>query len=143
MILVDTNLLVYAYSPESSSHEASRAWLEEIASREHSIRVAWTTVLGFLRIMTSARIVARPLKAAAALAVVRQWFDEGISLLDPGERHFEVFEDMVLAGQGTGNLMMDAHLAALAVEHGAVLYTNDRDFSRFPRLDVRYPLQKP
>jgi toxin-antitoxin system PIN domain toxin len=141
MILVDANLLLYAYHPRSEHHEASRAWLEGILSRPELVRFAWLTLWAFLRISTNPRVFERPMTIAEAEATVASWLSQpAVGILEPGDRHWDILQSLVREGQTAGRLVMDAVLAAIAIEHGATLYTSDRDFSRFPDLKWKNPL---
>jgi uncharacterized protein len=139
--LVDANLLLYAYNPRAEQHERSRAWLEAALSGPDLVRFAWATLWAFLRISTNPRAFEHPLSASEAIAVIAALLDQpNVGILEPGERHGEILRGLVLDGQATGPLVMDAALAAIAVEHGATLCTTDRDFSRFPGLAWTNPL---
>lgn len=141
MILVDANLLLYAYHPRAQQHEASRAWLESALSGPDPVRFAWLTLWAFLRIATNQRAFERPLTIAEAEAVVTSWLVQpAAAILEPGERHWDILREVTRAGQTTGPLVMDAALAAIALEHGATLCTTDRDFSRFAGLKWTNPL---
>jgi toxin-antitoxin system PIN domain toxin len=105
------------------------------------MRFAWVTIWAFLRIATSPRVFEHPLSMAEARAAVASWLAQpNAGTLEPGERHGELLERLTGEGQVTGPLVMDAALAAIAVEHGATLCTADRDFARFPGLRWRNPL---
>lgn len=141
MILVDANLLLYAYHPKAEQHEKSRAWLEAVLSGPDLVRFAWLTLWAFLRIATSPRVFDRPLSASEAEAVISSWLAQPVAgILEPGERHWDILRGLVRDSQATGPLVMDAALAALALEHGATLCTTDRDFSRFSGLKWTNPL---
>jgi uncharacterized protein len=141
MILIDANLLLYAYHPRATHHAASREWLERVLSGSRLVRFSWLTLWAFLRISTNPRVFARPLSAAEAVSAVSSWLAQpAAGILDPGERHWEILGRFMNDGQAAGALVMDAALAALAIEHGAVLHTTDRDFSRFPGLEWTNPL---
>jgi toxin-antitoxin system PIN domain toxin len=141
MILVDANLLLYAYGASSPHHETARRWLEETFSRPEPVRLAWVTILAFLRISTHPRMHGDPFPMAEAAAIVGEWLQQpNVGLLQPGERHWAILNQLLRTFQIRGSLVTDAHLAALAIEHGATLCTNDRDFSRFEGLRVEYPL---
>src|SRR5438477_1075905 len=141
MTLVDANLLLYAYNPRAEQHEVSRAWLETMLSGPDLIRFAWLTLWAFLRIGTNPRVFERPFSTAEAEAAVSSWLAQpAAGIIEPGERHGEILRGLVREGQATGPLVMDAVLAAIALEHGAVLCTTDRDFSRFPGLKWSNPL---
>jgi hypothetical protein len=141
VILVDANLLLYAYHSRAEQHERSRAWLEAVLSGPDPVGFAWLTLWAFLRIATNARVFERPLSTAEAEAAVSSWLAQPAAhILAPGERHWEILRGLVREGQTAGPLVMDAVLAAIALEHGATIYTTDRDFSRFPRLKWMNPL---
>jgi hypothetical protein len=141
MILVDANLLLYAYRPRAAQHGASRAWLESALSGSEFVRFAWVSLWAFLRISTSPRAFEHPLSSSEAAAAVKSWLDQPVAgILEPGERHLELLTRLLGEGQASGPLVMDAALAAIAIEHGATLYTTDRDFARFPGLDWINPL---
>lgn len=141
MILVDANLLLYAYDADSPQHDVSRRWLEEVLSGSGLVRFPWITAWAFLRISTNGRVFAHPLSAAEAHEAVASWLEQpNAGILEPGERHLEILEGLLREGQATGPLVMDAVLAALAIEHGATLCSTDRDFARFPGLDWQNPI---
>jgi len=141
LILIDANLLLYSYHPRAEQHQASRAWLEAALSGSEVLRLAWLTVWAFLRISTNPRVFEAPLTRGEAQAAVSAWLARPIAgILEPGDRYWEIFRGLMNEGQATGPMVMDAALAALAVEHGATLHTTDRDFSRFPGLKWRNPI---
>ena len=141
MILVDANLLLYAYNSSDPRHTKARAWLEETIAGPTPIRFAWVTVLAFVRIATNPRAFARPMSISAATAVVSSWLAQpSVGLVEPTERHWEILEPLLVDAQARGDLVTDAHLAALALEHGATVFTTDRDFARFSGLRVLDPL---
>lgn len=141
MILIDANLLLYAYHPRAAQHDASRAWLEATLSGPELVRFAWLTLWAFLRIATNPRAFEHPLSASEAGSVIASWLAQPtVSILEPGERHWEILRELVGEGQAAGPLVMDAVIAAIALEHGATLCTTDRDFSRFTRLKWTNPL---
>ena len=141
MILADANLLLYAYNRDAADHDAARRWLEGQLSAPELFCLSWQTVTAFLRISTNARAFAQPFTIAEATAIVTEWLARPQTvILTPGERHWEIFSHLLTAGQATGPLVMDAHLAALALEHGCTLATTDRDFVRFPSVQVVNPL---
>ena len=143
MILVDVNLLLYAYDPSSPHHAQAARWLRRTIAEEARVGLAWVTVLAFLRISTNPR-VKRPISLSDAVQVVSDWLSQpSVMLLDPGERHWSILRSLLQKGQARGSLVTDAHLAALAIEHGAILCTNDRDFTRFPDLKLDNPLASP
>jgi toxin-antitoxin system PIN domain toxin len=140
VILVDANVLLYAYQPRSEKHESCRRWVERAFSGEEPVGLAWVTVLAFIRISTNARIFEAPLSAAEAIAIVSSWLvRDAVFILEAGEQCWEILKSLLVDAQITGPLVMDAFLAALALENGATLVSTDRDFSRFPKLRVHDP----
>jgi toxin-antitoxin system PIN domain toxin len=143
MTLIDANILLYAYDPSSPHHRVARGWLETTILEPENIALTWMTLLAFLRISTSPRPLEHPLSIAEAGAIVSGWLERPMfSVLNPGERHWEILLGLMAKGQARGPLIMDAHLAALAIEHGATLATTDRDFARFPGLRILNPLEQ-
>lgn len=141
MILIDANLLLYAYDASSPRHEQARAWLESTLTGDEEVRFSLLTLLAFVRIATNPAVFERHLPTAEAIGCVREWLDlPNVAVADPTARHWSLLDDVATAGQARGPLVMDAHLAALAIEHGATLCTTDRDFARFPTLRSRDPL---
>jgi hypothetical protein len=141
MIAIDANLLLYASDTSSAHHQASRRWVENTLSSEETVGVAWAVVLAFLRVGTNPRIRRNAFSLQEAVALVAGWLERpNVTLLNPGERHWEILREMMTRGQARGPLVTDAHLAALAIEHGAALATTDRDFARFPGLKFFNPL---
>jgi len=141
MILLDANLLLYAYNSSATQHGAGRSWLESILCGNELVRFAWLTLWAFLRISTNPRVFERPLSIKEAEEAIASWLACPVAgILDPGERHWDILRRLLHDGQAIGPLVMDAVLAALAIEHGANLCTTDRDFSRFPGLDWTNPL---
>ncbi len=141
MILVDANLLIYAYDSRSPRHERARSWLEATLGSDEQVGFSLVTLLAFVRIGTSPSVFERPMPVGKAIDLVQGWLRlPNVSLTEPSGRHWAVLSKVADAGQARGPMIMDAHLAALAVEHGATLCTTDRDFARFPRLRFRDPL---
>ncbi len=141
MILIDANILLYAYDSSSQHHLRARRWLEKILSEPRPVRLAWVTILAFLRISTNRKIFENPFSISEATSIVKKWLEHyTLDLLDPTESHWTILSKLLKDGQVYGPLVMDAHLAALAIEHGAKLYTTDKDFSRFDELQVINPL---
>lgn len=141
MILVDANLLLYAYDSSSAHHERARDWFSNLLSNPEPVALAWVTILAFLRIGTDRRLRNEALSVSEASEIVSSWINRpNVTILAPTERHWEILERLLKQGQAAGRLVMDAHLATLAVEHGARLATSDRDFTRFPGLSILDPL---
>ena len=142
MILVDANLLLYAYDSESPSHEPARNWLESVLSSGRAVRFALVTLLAFVRIASDRRIYARPMSPAEACSLVEAWLAlPNVRVLQPGPRTWRLLSRMCEEGQAKGVMVMDAHLAALALENGASIATTDRDFMRFPDLKLVNPVR--
>ena len=143
MTLVDANLLLYAYDRESPHHEPARQWLEAELSSGRSVRFALVTLLAFVRIASDRRVFARPLGADEACEIVDSWLAlPAVRMVSPGSRSWSILGGLCDAGQVTGAQIMDAHLVALAVEHGLTIATTDRDFLRFPDVEVTDPLAR-
>lgn len=141
MILIDANVLLYAHDSASARHESARRWLESTLTDEPDVRFGLTTLLAFARIASDVRVFEAPLTSAEAVAIVEGWLARpNVSLASPGDRHWRILTDLATGGQARGPLLMDAHLAALAVEHGATLATTDRDFTRFAGLRIVDPV---
>lgn len=142
MILADANLLLYAYNADAAGHESSRQWLEASLSSAEPFALSWQTITAFIRISTNIRAFPQPLSIREAIEIVTEWLERpNVTVLQPGARHWEILARLLDEGQVSGALVMDAHLAALAIEHGATLLTTDRDFARFNNLRVINPLQ--
>jgi uncharacterized protein len=141
MILVDVNLLVYSYNKTSPQHAAARKWFETLISGDEVFLLPWHSILGFLRIATNPRASEHPFGPEAAVEIVDQWLSQPqVRVAHPGDNHWRILRTLVEEGQCRGQLVPDAHLAALAIEHGARLATHDRGFTRFKGLEVFYPL---
>jgi uncharacterized protein len=141
MILVDANLLLYAYNPSDPAHQAARPWLEGVFSGTETVGLPWATLLAFLRIATNARAFPNPLTISEGVEIVGLWFEQpAVQVMEPTDRHWQILSNLLPRSQARGPLVADAHLAALAIEHGALLCTTDRDFSRFAGLRWHNPL---
>jgi toxin-antitoxin system PIN domain toxin len=142
--LPDVNLLLYAADTTSARHGPARAWLEETLSGTETVALAWLVLVGFVRIGTNATFFERPLGVEEALDLVDGWLDQPcVTLVHPTDRHTAVLRELLTPLGTAGNLTTDAHLAALAIEHGALLCSCDGDFSRFPGLRWIDPLGRP
>jgi uncharacterized protein len=143
VILPDVNLLIYAVDEAAPHHQRARSWLEEVLSGTEEIGFAWAVVLGFVRISTNPSVFEDPLEAADAFGYVEEWLTRPVSItLIPASGHITLMQELLLPLGVAGNLTSDAHLAALAIEHGAELCSSDTDFSRFEGLRWRNPLAK-
>ncbi len=141
MIVIDANLLLYAYTPNSPSHKKAVAWLEMTLSKDEAIGLPCQVISAFIRIVTNRKIpgFSRPIEEA--IATVEEWLTlPNLRVLTPGDRHWAIFRRLLVEGQASGDLVSDAQIAALTIEHGGVLYTADRDFARFPGLRWVNPL---
>ena len=142
MIVVDANVLLYAYDRSDGRHVAAARWLEAIMGGEGEVGLALTTVLAFIRISTDPRVYEVPLPAQRAIGLVESWLRRAnVYLIGPTEAHWRILTEIVVAGGARGPLLMDAHLAALTMEHGGTLATVDRDFSRFRGLRTVDPTE--
>ena len=132
MNLVDANVLLYAVNEADPKHEPSREWLDAALAGHETVAFSWVVLLAFVRLSTRIGLFPHPLAVDEALSRVRAWIDQPASvILEPTSRHFDVLSSL-LAEVGSGaNLVSDAHLAALALEHNARIITYDSDFGRF------------
>lgn len=143
MILPDTSLLLYAYNVDAADHAAARLWLQELFSGAEPVAFTWTTLTGFLRISTNRRAMAKPAPVAEAISWVDDWLAQPSSrIIRPGKRHWPILQSLLSAVRIGGDLVTDAHLAALAIEHDCELHSADTDFARFPGLRWRNPLRR-
>ncbi len=141
MILVDANLLIHAYNSGSPFHSPARDWLVERLNGSSGVGLSSTNILAFLRITTHSRLFDAPLTWAEATAKVEAWLKRPcVTIVEPGNRHWTILQSFFEDEELPGPLVMDAHLAALAIEHDATLCTADRDFRRFKGLRLEYPL---
>jgi hypothetical protein len=137
----DANLLLYAFDLDAPRHGAARRWLEERLSATETFAFAWVVLLAFIRLSTSARVFEHPLRPADALDIVDGWLAQPCAtIVHPTDRHPAVLRELLEPVGTAGNLTTDAHLAALAIEHGGELCSSDSDFSRFPGLRWIDPL---
>ena len=140
MILVDANLLLYATVSEYPQHERARNWLESCLNGQSLCGLPWPSLVAFLRIVTNRRLFSRPLGTAEAWRRVTEWLAlPNVWIPTPTERHGSILGRLI--GSCSGNLVPDAHLAALAIEHGLTLFSSDGDFARFADLRWANPLQ--
>jgi toxin-antitoxin system PIN domain toxin len=141
MIVLDANLLLYAYDSACAEHRDARSWLETVFSGQETIGLPWQTISAFLRVQTNPRLPGDRLNTKEAVLLIEEWLDmPHVRLIAPGEHHWGFFRQMLLEGQVRGPLATDAELAALTIEYGGVLYSTDRDFARFPGLRWVNPL---
>lgn len=141
MILVDANLLIYANVDSFPQHARARQWLDERLNGPAPVGLPWPSLLAFLRVSTNPRVFEQPARMTDAWRQVLDWLGcERTWIPQPTERHREVLGELLTAPGVQANLVQDAHLAALAVEHGLILCSSDGDFARFPGLRWENPL---
>ncbi|HJW93861.1 MAG TPA: TA system VapC family ribonuclease toxin [Thermoanaerobaculia bacterium] len=141
MILIDTNLLLYAKIPGYPQHPVARAWLEDQLNSRTRVGLPWQVLLSFLRLTTNPRMYARPFSTGMAWQQVVEWISHPrVWIPEPSGEYAVVLGKLLVETQATGNLVSDAHLAALAIEHGLTLCSADTDFARFSRLTWLNPL---
>ncbi len=141
MKVVDLNLLLYAINRDSAHHARAHAWLERALTEDDPVALPWVVVLGFLRLATSSRVFTNPLSPEQALEVVDGWLAlPAVMPASPGDEHWRTLRSLLTESGTAGNLTTDAHLAALAIEHGAELCSTDGDFARFRGLRWVNPL---
>ncbi len=142
MRLPDVNLLLYAYDTRSPRHVPAREWLEQTLSGAETVGLPWVVMLAFIRLSTRSIVVEHPLEVDEAIELVESWLDQPcVAVIHPTDRHPAVLRELLHPLGTAGNLTTDAHLAALAIEHGALLCSCDADFSRFPGLRWTDPLR--
>ena len=141
MIVPDLNLLVYAHNYSTPFHDPARIWWEGLVNGSERVGVPWIVLAGFVRLMTHPRMLANPVTPVEAVDYVREWFRfPHVMPINPGVGHLDHFQRNLKAAGVGGNLVTDAHIAALAMEYQAEAHSNDTDFSRFPGLRWRNPL---
>ena len=142
MIVLDANLLLYAYDSRSDKHEQARKWIEQALSEETVVGLPWQTISAFIRIATNPRIPGQRFSLDEVVQVVDEWLElPNVKLLAPGDQHWNILRKLLIAGQARGPLATDAQLAALTMEYGGVLHTTDRDFGRFLGLRWKNPVE--
>jgi uncharacterized protein len=143
MIVVDVNLLIYAVNQDCPDHRKAKSWLEATISGTETVGLPWLVLLAFLRLTTRPGLFRKPLSVDAAFEVVDAWLEQSsVTVPEAGARHLQTMRDLIAPLGTGGNLTSDAHLAALAIEHGAELCSTDNDFGRFNRLRWRNPLAR-
>ena len=141
MIFVDANILLYAEDSLSRNHNKAHQWWDTQLSGSNPVYLCWTVINAFIRIGTNPRIFDRPLSLKEAISRVHSWLEQPCTrIVVPTERHWDIFRKLLTEGQASGNLVTNAHLAALSIEYGCELYSTDSDFSRFPKLKWQNPL---
>lgn len=141
MILLDANLLLYAANRDAPEYEPARSWLDERLNATARVGVPWPSMLAFVRIISNPAIIRRPVTPGEAWRQVREWLAcEVVWIPLPGARHADILGELLDRRIVTSRLVPDAHLAALAIEHGLTLCSTDGDFAKFPGLKWQNPL---
>ena len=140
MLLVDANVLLYAANRRGAEHDAATAFMREALGGGEAVAFAWTVIVAFLRLSTHPAVFPRPLAAGQAADAVEAWLGAPpVVTVEPTRRHLPLLRGLLEHAGAAGNLVGDAHLAALALEHGATIVSFDRDFARFEGLSLRRP----
>lgn len=141
-MLIDVNLLLYAVVSGAPEHEAATRWLQEQLNGERRVGLPWESLVGFVRLSTNPRVLARPLGPESAWSIAEEWLAvPTVWIPGPTDQHARVFGELMARYRPTGKLVPDTHLAALAIEHGLDLYSADTDFARFAEIRWVNPLQ--
>ena len=136
-VLVDANVLLYAKFSDFPQHEQAHSWLDGALSKPGPVGIPWVSMAAFIRIGTNRRILEEPMAPDEACEQVRQWSERGnVWMPVPGDRFGPLFLELLGTSQATGNLVSDAYLGALALEHGLSVVSTDTDFGRF--LNVKW-----
>ncbi len=139
-MIVDANVLLYAVDERSHFHQTARTWLESAMNGIERVGLPWVSLMAFQRVITHPRAMTQPLAPADAWSYITDWLDADQAWLPtPGPRHREILGRLLIDGNLHGNLVTDAHLAALAIEHGTGICSFDSDFARFNDLRWTHP----
>jgi len=142
MIIPDVNMLIYAHNSTSPNHKAAKEWLENTISGPEKVGIPWVVILGFIRILSNPRLGSNPQNPITLSEITQNLLRfPSVSIITPGMRHLDIMMKLFRETQATGKLTTDIHLAALAMEHKAVLISNDTDFARFSNLKWHNPLK--
>lgn len=143
MRIVDLNVLLYAVNSQAAEHAGARAWWEQALNDEEILGLPWVVLLGFLRLSTNPRVFPRPLSPTAAANKIDAWLmRDNVRVVREKDDHWDRLKPLLGDAGTAGNLTTDAHLAALALSHDAVLVSSDMDFRRFKDLRWENPLQR-
>jgi toxin-antitoxin system PIN domain toxin len=141
VILVDANILVYAANHSAPEHERARAWLDNQLGGTARVGLPWPSLLAFVRLVSNPMVIRNPVSVGAAWTQAQEWLSANVAWVPlPTDRHGEILGAFCRERWMTSRLVPDAHLAALAVEHGLTLCSTDGDFDRFPGVTWRNPL---
>ena len=143
MILPDINLLIHAVDESSDYHEGAKAWWEDVLSSTATVGLCYPTMLGFVRLVTNRRVFTAPMSILEATDCVSGWLAQpNTTIVVPTPRHWPLLETLLHATGIGADLTTDAHIAALAIEHGYTVFSNDADFARFDSLRWENPLTR-
>jgi len=143
VIVLDANILIYAWNKGDEHHPNAKEWLERTFADESLVGIPWPTIWAFLRLTTNARVFPKPLAPDISFEIVHRWLQlPNVLILQSGHRHLELHRALVVQGQAAGPLVSDAVLAAITIEPNGTLASTDRDFSRFAGLAWIDPLAK-
>ena len=131
-MIVDANVLLYAVDSKSHFHATARTWLDEVMNGVERVGLPWVSLMAFQRIITHPRVTANPLTPADAWSYITDWLDADQAWVPtPGSHHRDILGQLLIDGDLHGNLVTDAHLAALAIENGTGICSFDSNFTRF------------
>lgn len=143
MKIVDVNVILYAVNKDSPFHEQAKKWWENVLSGSEIVGIPWIVILGFIRISTNRRVFDDPILPEKALEIVDGWLRRSCThVLHPSAEHWLSLKAHLIELGAAGNITSDAHLATLAIENGATLYSADNDFARFKKLKWKNPLSQ-
>ncbi len=141
MILLDANLLIYSVNQDMPHHKKARAWWEGALSGPDAVGLPWVSLMAFLRICTNPRIFESPLSPERTMGFIDEWLARpNVRMVTPGIGHWAILKNLVRQTGTAGNLTTDAHIAALALEHGCTICSADNDFKRFSGVTHINPL---
>jgi toxin-antitoxin system PIN domain toxin len=142
VIAPDANLLIYANNPATADYRASRNWLEDLLSSSEPVGIPILSLYAFLRFMTNSAIHPRPVPFRRAAEIIDEWLAlPHVQVLYPGDHHWALLAALGADSRASGNVITDAAIAAIAIEYGATIHTNDHHFARFPNLRWLNPLK--
>ncbi|HEY3779806.1 MAG TPA: TA system VapC family ribonuclease toxin [Fimbriimonadaceae bacterium] len=141
MIIPDINLVLYAHDSRSPFFSRANPWWEGLLNGVESVGLPWVVCLAFIRLTTQANVYGKPNTPEEAIETVSEWFKQPtVRAIAPGDRHLPLMKGLLIEARAAAKLVTDAHLAALAMEYGAVLHSHDRDFQRFSGIRLHDPL---
>ena len=141
MIIVDANLLIYATNSDLPEHSTARSFIDMQLSGAVHLGLPWLVVVAFVRLTTNRRVFERPLSVQESLAIVNGWLQlSSVEMINPGPSHWQTLSRLLMRSGTAGNLTNDAHLAAIAIDHGALICSADNDFKRFEGVQHYNPI---